>query len=108
MSLSEKPSLCTMSTLAEHIFLTKKLPSCTELFMSSSEPHKMMVTTTVERWIESFPSSSGMDTAVFKVRSVRGGRHALQVECLILYNLKLNSDYANNKLKIEILLGSLG
>lgn len=72
MSLSEKPSLCTMSTLAQHIFRTEKLPSCTKLFISSGRPHKMMVSTTVERWIKSFPSSSGMDTAVFNVRSVRG------------------------------------
>lgn len=61
-----------MSTLAEHIFRTEKLPSCTKLFISSSRPYKMMVSTTVERRIKSLPSSSDIDTSVFNVRSVRG------------------------------------
>ena len=56
--------------LAEYILRTRKPRSSAKLFILW--PHKQVDTTTIGRWIKSFPSSAGIDTSVYSVQSVGG------------------------------------
>ena len=73
-SVPSKPHVCPMSTVSAYITRTCNLRNPTDfrLFISFVKPHRAVSPATISRWIKTLLSDAGIDTSIFKARSVRG------------------------------------
>lgn len=68
----EKPNLCVASNLRLYLKKREKLrDKCSQLFISTREPHKAVETSTISRWIKKVLKGSCIDTSVFSAHLTR-------------------------------------
>ena len=65
-------NLCVLSHLKKYLDMTGTLRgSNTQLFLTSSKPHKPVTVDTLARWAKSLLQESGVDITTFKCHSTR-------------------------------------
>ena len=64
--------MCVVTTLKEYISRTEPLRgSESQLFVSYTKPHKAVSRDTIDRWVKTVLSCTGIDTKKFKPHSTR-------------------------------------
>ena len=76
VSFREAEIICPVNTLKVYLQHTKKFLSAAEdglnpLFIAIREPHKLVTSATISRWMKNLMEQSGIDVDQFKPHSVR-------------------------------------